>query len=234
MALLVLTGTALAAEEEEESRAWTGSLGLSYVATSGNSDTQTLGGELKFSRTPDPWGIEFGASFTRAEQDGLTTAEQYLVRIRGDRAFSDRWTLFLATTAEQDEFAGFDMRNTVELGVSYKALLGPTHELRFDAAGTWTREDFVVGEDDDYIGAMLGLDYAYHISETASFTETLVYYPNFDDSDDWRLTSETAIQASLSSRLALKVGYVVRFENEPVPGFDDTDTKTTVSLVINL
>jgi putative salt-induced outer membrane protein YdiY len=93
----------------------------------------------------------------------------------------------------------------------------------------------------DYVGGIAGLNYAWQISETAKLSEALVYLPNFDDSGDWRAVSETALQAAISSKLALKLGYLVRYDNEPaVAGvdadgaavyFDDTDTTTTVSVV---
>ncbi|HPC84613.1 MAG TPA: DUF481 domain-containing protein [Thermoanaerobaculaceae bacterium] len=61
---------------------------------------------------------------------------------------------------------------------------------------------------------------------------------NFDQSSlgieaavDWRLVSETALQAALSTRFALKIGLALRYDHQPPPGFRATDTATTASLV---
>jgi putative salt-induced outer membrane protein len=223
----------LADEDEAEEPAWTSALGLSFVATSGNSDTQTLGLDLLVTRKPLPWGLELGANALRAEQDGELTAERYQAFIRGKRALSDRWELFAGVSGTQDEFAGYDLRAVVEGGAVYKALLGPTHELAFDGGLTWTHEELITDEEDEYMGGILGLAYAWHITDTAAFGQRLKWYPNFDESEDWRAESETSLQAAVSTRVALKLGYVVRYENEPVEGFDDTDTTTTVSLVFS-
>lgn len=237
-ALVLLTLLATPALRAQDATApenpWEGSLGLSALITSGNSDTQSLGADVAFKRKPMPWGLEVTAQFARVEDQGVKTAERYLARLRGERMLDERWSLFAGAGFEQDKFAGFDRRTVIEAGGKYGALLGPVHELSFDAGLTWTREEFVSGLDDDYLGALFGLAYAWKISDTAKLTERLVTYPNLDDSNDWRLTSETALQADLNSRLALKLGYLLRYDHQPPPGFEDTDTTTTVSLVVKL
>ena len=80
-------------------------------------------------------------------------------------------------------------------------------------------------------GGLLGLAYEWKISETASLTQRLVFYPNFDDSDDWRLNSDTGLMADISSLLALKLSYELRNRNLPIGSNDDTDTTTTASVV---
>jgi putative salt-induced outer membrane protein len=255
LTLILILGTfalpAIAQEEdtgdEAETSPWSGSAGLSYVATSGNSDTSTFGAEFVMKREPTPWGLEVGATFMRAEDDGTRKAERYTARARGDRALSERWTYFVGLNGERDQFAGYDMRAFVETGATYAALNGPTHELTFEGGLTWTKEDFIscpneefshcsdeafpAGDSSDYAGAVLGLAYQWNISDDTFLSERLLGYPNFDDSDRWRLTSETAIQTSLSSVLAFKAGFLLRYENEPLPGVEDTDTTTTLSLV---
>ena len=36
----------------------------------------------------------------------------------------------------------------------------------------------------------------------------------------------------MAAHLALKIGYLLRFANEPVPGFKKTDNTTTASVVL--
>ena len=233
--LLLCNGMAWADEtgEEKAERNWRSSIGLSFLATSGNSETETLGVEFTYERDPTPWGYSVRASYARAEENSVTTTERTFLGIRGERKLNERWNVFAGVNAERDRFAGFDSRLIVESGGEYKALLGPTHTLSFDAGLTWTSED-LGPESTDSVGGLFGLTYQWKISETASIKERLVYYPNFDESDDWRLTSETSLEASLTKRLAVKLGYLVRYDNLPVVGFDDTDTTAQVSLVVNL
>ena len=90
---------------------------------------------------------------------------------------------------------------------------GPVHELDFDAGVTWTDEEPVFLPGLDYFGAVAGATYAWKINEVASFRERLVLYPNFDESDDWRLRSETSLDAALAASWALRVGYLFTRDN---------------------
>lgn len=228
---LALGLAAAAATAEDPGKPWTGSLGLSYLATSGNADTSSLGIEATVKRKPAPWGIDIAALALRAEKDGVKTAERVFGRARGERALSERWGVFLGASAEKDTFAGLDLRGTLEAGAAYRLLAGPEHELAFDAGATLTREERTSGVNDDFVGALAGLTYAWVPMEGVKVSERLLVYPNLDESSDWRLVSEAALQAALSRRFSLKIGLAVRYDHEPPPGFDATDTATTASLV---
>ena len=110
---------------------WTGSVGLSYLATSGDTDTQTSRVAASWARQPTPWGMEITALADRAESDGVTTAERYYGGVRGKRAMGERFELFGGLSYERNEFAGFDSRVLVEAGGVWKSLAGPnTARLR--------------------------------------------------------------------------------------------------------
>jgi len=230
---IALCIAAPSAADEAPAPPWSGSLGLAFLATSGNTDTQTFGLELAAKKAPDPWGLELSASYLKSEDSGDTTAERYGAKLRAERKPNDRWSLFGGLSGERDTFAGYDLRGILETGAVYTALAGPVHTLSFDGGVTWTKESFVDGTDNDFAGGLLGLTYSWKPRKGTEISERLVWYPNLDQTSDWRATSETAVQAALSDRLALKVGYEIRYDNEPVPGFDDTDTTTRVSLVVS-
>lgn len=232
--LTVLLAVPVLGAEEPPKSPWSGSLGLSFLSTTGNSQTQSLGLDLGVKRIPDPWGLEIVGKFLRSSKGGTTDAERSYVGVRGTRSLSERWSLFAGVSGERDTFAGFDLRAVVEGGATYKLLMGPVHELAFDGGLSWTRENRVVGKHRSFFGGLLGLAYQWKLSETAAFTEKLRFYPDFDQTNNWRITSESALRASLTGPLALKVGYEIRYSNTPVPGFHKTDTATTVSLVAAL
>jgi putative salt-induced outer membrane protein YdiY len=99
---------------------------------------------------------------------------------------------------------------------------------------TYTDENRVDPNPDvSYMGGVLGLDYEYKFSDSASFTQTVDFFPNFDNSDDWRLLAETGVTAAISKTLGLKFGYLYRYRNEPIGDADSTDTTTTMSVVLN-
>jgi putative salt-induced outer membrane protein len=238
MALIavLLAAPVLAQEEEteeEEKSPWATSLGLSYLATSGNTDTSSFGLDFELTREPQPWGLEVVGQFNRAEDTGVITAERYFLAGRALRSIGKRWDVFGGLSFEKDEFAGFDLRTIVGAGLVYRALLGPTHNLAFDFGPTWTDENRIEPEPDvDFFGAIVGLSYEWKISESASFTQRFAYFPNFDTGDDWRFNSDSGIQAAISDWMAIRLGYELRYRNEPIGDAAATDSTTKASVVL--
>jgi putative salt-induced outer membrane protein len=230
------------AEEPPPEPNWKGALGLSYVGTSGNTDTSSLGLDFTSERRPLPWGLNLAASFTRADDGGVVTAEQYFVGIRGLRQLNDRWSLFAGLSWARDPFSGFENRYLAEAGAEVLAIESTHHKLSFDLGLTWTSED-QIGTDEvtqekstktvDWAGAVAGLAWEWTISDSASLTERLLYYPNFDDFADWRIGSDTALKVSMTKMLALQLSYLVRYRNQPIDNLEKTDTTTKMSVVLN-
>jgi hypothetical protein len=63
-------------------------------------------------------------------------------------------------------------------------------------------------------------------------TQRFTYYPDFSDSSAYRTEAEITAQAAMNAHLALKFGYLLRFANAPVPGFEKTDNTMTASVVL--
>ena len=223
-----------AEEEEAPEPAWVGSLGLSWVATSGNTDTSSAGLDFGLNRKPEPWGLEFAARGNKAQDTGVTTAENYLVSARALRKLNDRWEAFGGLAWAKDQFAGFDSQTVATLGATYLALESDRHLLKFDGGFAYTWEDQVSPDEQvDFAGGILGLLWEWKLGENSKLAERLVYLPNFDNSSDWRLSSLTTIEAAINSWLALRFGYDIRHRNQPVGDNKETDTTSTASVVFN-
>jgi putative salt-induced outer membrane protein len=223
-----------AAAEEEAKKLWENKLGLAFVKNTGNSETQTFGLNYEGTREPTPWGLQLRAYYNSAEDSGVETAEQYYLGARALRKLGERWDAFFGLSGARDEFAGYKLQLIAETGVTYHALMGPRHFLSFDGGLTYTDEDRIVPNPDvSYLGGILGLDYEYKFSDNASFTQAVDFYPNFDDSDDWRVFAETGLTASITDLLGLKLGYIYRYRNQPIGDAKSTDTTTTMSVVMN-
>lgn len=230
------------AEKEKPEPNWTNSVGLSYVGTSGNTDTSSLGFDYKGDRKPTPWGLNLLASFTRSEDGGVVTSEQYYVGARGLRELSKHWSVFAGLSWARDPFSGFENRYLVEGGMEYLAIDTDRNKLSFDFGLTWTSEDQILfdettqsdyNETVDWFGGVAGLSWDWKFSKSASLTQRLLFYPNFDDTADWRAGSDTAVTADLTKLLALQFSYLVRYRNQPIDDLEKTDTTTKMSVVLN-
>jgi putative salt-induced outer membrane protein len=208
------------------------SLGLAFLQTNGNSNTSSGGFDFLYKGTYGAWGLEGVANFLRAEQEGTLTAERYGAGLRGTYAFSERWKAFAGVGWMKDQFAGLDSRLVLDGGAQYALLTGPDHTLDLLAGLSWTQDEEVSGDSTSSFGGVAGADYAWIIAENAKLTDRFRFYPSFEESNDWRVFNEFAIEAAIVSNLALKVAYQFRYDNEPVPGFVKTDTTVSTSLVL--
>jgi putative salt-induced outer membrane protein len=237
LSIAVLAFPALAQDDAGEEPApeplWEASAGLSYVATTGNTDTMSLGLDLLARRRPTPWGYELFASFNRAEDSGDLTAERYYAGGKAVRGLGERWEVFAGLTGEKDQFAGYDMRLIGSAGATYKVVTTDTVSFSVDGGVTWTDEDVIPpGEDRSYVGGIAGLHFAWAFSETASLTQDLTYFADFDESSAWRLASVTALNASLTDLLGLRLSYEYRYNNRPPLDLEKDDTTTKASVVL--
>ena len=234
--ILVVPGVPLQAQEAPpEEPDWSFQLGLSYLATTGNSDTSSGGVRAHWTKDWNPWGMEAKAFFLRAEDDNETTAERYGASFAGSRTLNETWDLSAGWATESDRFSGIDLRQVVNAGASWHIVHAESWTVDSHLGLSWTYEDLDAGmASNDYLGALVSLDSKWTLSENAEAFTRLAYFPNFDDGEDFRFESTVGVTANLSSRLAMQLGYEVRYDNRPVPGFERTDTATTASLVMKL
>ena len=231
--LSVAMGPVCLGQETETS--WKLDAGLSFIATSGNSDTSSGGLSIDYERSFSVWGLEAGMSALQTTEEGNTVAEKYGVFGRGNRALSDRLSLTMGWRGEQNRFAGIDLRSVVDLGISWKAIQTPKWEMETSGSATWNHEDQVgLAGNADNIGLLLSAISAVKFSDSASTTQKVVVEPNLEDSDDYRVDVLITVESSLTGLLALRFGFNYHYDNDPVAGFEKTDTETTASLVVKL
>jgi putative salt-induced outer membrane protein len=214
----------------------TGSAELSFVSTTGNTDTQTLGVGGSIECKPNKWTYLAKGAFIRSEADDVETAKSLDTLFRASRDLTLRLKAYGQFNYFQNEFAGIENRYAVEGGLSYMLLMYPKHTLEIDGGLGYTKEDRVetigiLDEDLSFPTARVGAIYRWKISETAEFGDDLGFTFNLNDGDDWRFGNVSYIAAKLNTIFALKFSYAVTYLNNPVPGFGKTDTITSAAVV---
>lgn len=210
---------------------WERKAEVSLVATSGNSDTQTAGLGASLVWRPGLWTTEAKAGFVRSEADDVETARSFAADLRQARAVSPRVDVFGRFGFLSNEFAGIDARTMVDGGVGYKLLLGPVHTVRVDGGLGYSHENRVTGDDLSFALANFGAGYKWQISKTADLTDAALLTASLDEGEDWRFGNALALTAAISSIFSLKASYELKHVNAPVPGFEKTDTLTSIALV---
>ena len=231
---VLISCLASAAQAAERQKNWSDEAELSFVDTAGNTEVSTLSAKntLVYRLAPDRRIIwKFAALY--GETDGEKTAESYFTELRAEEDLSEQVGAYLLGGWLKDTFAGVDPRYYVGLGGIYKFLPGPVHLLVGEAGVTYTAEEYTDNTDKQFVGGRVFMKYELAFHEKAKFTQTVEWLPDLENTDDWLFNSETAVLAGLNSYLSLKTSYVLKYDNEPVSGLEETDTILSVALVVN-
>ena len=210
---------------------WSGSAEFSYLSTSGNTQTSSLGGGLELFYKPPPWTFSLNANYLRSSADGVLTAEQFKGALKGMRDLTAHLDVYARGGYLRNTFAGLDSLVAVDSGVGYKLLTGPAQFLRAEIGFGYSWENQTTGVDRNYANARAGLGYKWVFSKTAQFTNDFGFLLDLADTNNWIINDTAAVTASLTSIFALKASWSILYRKEPTPGFAKTDTATAVSLV---
>ena len=269
--MLLLPGLFLGrAAEETPEKAWSNKSELSAVWTGGNAESSSLGFKNDYQRTIGKGEINFKVGGIRAESTRFTrtatgtpdnfivteteetekTAENYYLRFKYDRKINERFFWFTGLDWERNEFAGIDNRSSISAGVGNVWVETKRRKLKTDYGFQYTKEDNVIEFEntDDTFGAIV-LTYVFFqkIGKNAAFDQTFNGVANLEETRDFRVDLNSGLTATLTERLAIKVGLQLLYDNQPsfdaitledggttVPfELDELDTVFTTSLVIN-
>jgi putative salt-induced outer membrane protein YdiY len=231
--LLAFAGVAAAqTPPKEPPPLWDVQVGASFVGTSGNSDTASTGADFSAHRRGMVWLIDSTATAVRTNSNDVTTAERYLGMLRGQRKLTKIIGLSAGEKLERDRFSGIDFRSILDGGLSWALVRGTAWTLDGVTAIAWNHESRTTGPGVDGPIGVFQLLSRIPFGGAGDTTQRFTYYPDFKTSSAYRTEAEVTAQAAMAAHLALKIGYLVRFANAPVPGFKKTDNTTTASVVL--
>ena len=229
MRMLAVTGLlVLSAPGFAQNDPITGSAALGYLATSGNTDSTNANGSFKLGwDRGGPWTHEWTAMAINASTDGTTTAEAYAAGYKAKRAFSETTYLFATGDWRQDRFSGYNQQVSETVGYGRRLIDNDRQTLALEGGGGAKQSDLIDGSELDEAIVRGALDYVLHISESSEFTQKLL----MEIGDENRYTEAvSALKATLVGDLALVLSYTIKNNSAVLPGIEETDTFTAISL----
>jgi len=206
---------------------------LSFVATAGNTSTQTIGVGGDAKHRTEGTDTRVSVAYVSSEVDEVTRARSLMFQARQGFRFGQRFQLFGEGLYARDEFAGIDGRTTLTAGVAYAALGTRPHFLTLEAGSGVTAEQRVDTSDLRFATAFAAAHYTWWIVPTTRLTEDAGFTADLKSADNWRSTSVTSLIVTLSRSLSFKASHSIEYRNEPVTGFKRTDMRTAAALVLS-
>lgn len=225
----VLTnGESIAQAEERE---FEGTSELSSLITNGNTRNQTTGLGLDLTYRPAPWLVNAKSKYLTTVSQDVQTQESFEASGRGARSLTESFDVFVEHQFLKNRFAGTEKRNTTTGGAGYFWLKDDWQKLRTELALGYTDEERTDGTKPGFMTGVAGLMYGLKLSPTADLNHETKYLPNFANSEDWRMTTETSLSAAINSVFSSKIAWKYEHVNMPPAGKIRGDTTTTVSLL---
>lgn len=212
---------------------YTGSLALQTSATSGNTDTSSIGLGANLGYFDGANGYDLQFSYQRSENEGTVDEDSLLYEAQYTRDFATSYYGFakLQGTIDSAGVGGLDTSdNYLGFGIGYRIMA--SRDVQWDVqAGLGYRVADIDGIS-DFDEPAMSLSSAYY----NQFSETVAFSMDTDiiGSDaDVVVYNDLGLNVSMTETLALRTSLVTEYHTDPAAGRDDTDNKFGVSLVYN-
>jgi putative salt-induced outer membrane protein len=209
---------------------------VGFVSTSGNTSVQTLNfgnrvsaklGDLTVAQT-------FNGVYGRSKGKSVTSIWRGTFRI--DLTLVEGISVYDLVNYERNVFAGLASRVANVGGLSFVVVRNDRHRFVVEGGASLTRQRGIVPgpRDLDFLGGRMASTYAYQFAPKAQLSQTVEMLPNFRESDDLRINTESSLTAPITKQVGVKLSYVIRYDGLPQPGFETTDRLFTSGLQISL
>ncbi len=224
---------------------WTGKAELGVLLSDGNTEAKSANTKFDLTHEGPKRKHNFYFAALYGENAEFQNAERYEARYQIDWKLTDRLSWFLGLRGEEDRFSGFAYQATVSTGATYKFVDSPTTKfdgslgagykrfqpqvlIKSDAGDVLQR---IEGESEADPVATLGSNFEHKFTENTMITNKFLAELG---SDNTSVADDIALQVSMSETLALAVGIGIRYNSDPPPLAESTDTLVTVNLVYNI
>ena len=221
---------------------WIGKGQFGFLSSHGNSDAESLNGNIDMLRYDGPWKNEVFAGGLYGKNSGIVSAERWETWGQSNYTISGDLFVFGALRYEHDLFDGFEYQASLTGGLGYKIMDTDDTKLTAQVGAGYRRlRPEII--DKDATGAVIsrtpldasgnaiatvGVDFSHAFTKTTVFTNKFLMEAG---SDNTLLRDDLALTVKMSDKLALSVGYGIKDNTKPPAPLKKLDTVASVNLV---
>lgn len=203
---------------------WRGSVELSYLQTSGNTQSQSLAAGAKVERTFASSKLTGEAKGLYGKKGDITSDKSWITYLKYDQNVTDRISILVLETVERNTLKGIEFRYIHQGGIGYYFIKTATDTLKGEAGAGYIQEDPVQPfKDRGFPSARVFAGYVHSFTEKSRFEQTLEYLPNLKETEDYIINEESVLITNLTGNFALKTSFAVTFDHQPPTGFGKSD-----------
>lgn len=210
---------------------WRHAIGLGISYASGNSESSTLTFNADGVRQTDHDKWSYYGKALRAESDGDTTGDQIGAGTRYERDLNARVFGFGQGDYLRDRPANLSRRMSVGAGLGYHVFKSDQFNWDVFSGLGYTRDRYVTPTDVGgatraswgYAELLLGEESNHQISETSTFRQRFVIYPNLGESGEFRAQLDAGLAVAINAKMSLTATLTYRYNSDPGADFEKDD-----------
>jgi putative salt-induced outer membrane protein len=210
--------TAAAAQDApKKNLEFSGTAGFAQTSGNANATSTNFGNKVKYSLKG--WILNEDLSFVYGQADDKVNTNFWNGGLRAERTIMTRLGVFAAARFDRNVLQGIASRFEEGFGLDAKLVTTKRDQLSMQFGGSLFQQRLTPGSTAtikrNFPAARVGLDYRHLFSDLAYVQQTGEYLPNLAESGVYLVNTETSLVAPLSRRLAVKLGYVIRYNSAP-------------------
>jgi putative salt-induced outer membrane protein len=226
-------------KQKSEGISLSGEFGM--LAASGNTNTTTFKAALTSEHEMRQWSNNYHSEIVykqnKTDTDTIVTAQRFLVSAQLDYKLPAKNNrLFIYAEYGSDRFNGFRYQSAIAAGWSAHAWKNKESQLRYSVGPgyAYSEREFVdeeAGKSYDVLNEIIvraSLDYSLSLSDSAKFRQ---FVSTEAGQETNRSRSETTLTASIIQSLAMKLSFVVIYNDGALQRNEDLSTETSIALV---
>lgn len=207
-------------------------LELSYVQTSGNTNTSTFSTRLEATTAlSENSNFRAKANILYSENNSNTSANKYDVELDYNHMLGEKVYSYVGTNYIKDQLSDYDYRLNVGPGIGYKFIDDEIQTLDIQGGLDYAFDKYNDNRKDEYIAPRTEIDYRYKFDENIEFKQMLNYLISIEDSEKYFMSSETSMGVRMTKNLSLGVSYRIDYVNKTEK--ENTDKKFLTSLIMD-
>ena len=207
-------------------------LDLSYVQTSGNTNTSTFSSKLQGTTSfSDTESLKAKGSILYSENEKNTSANKYNIELDYNHMIDEKLYSYMGINYIKDEFSDYDYRLNIGPGLGYKIINDDIQSLDIQGGLDYAYDRYKIGTKDSYLAGRSEINYKYQFSESLEFKQMLSYLASFEDTKKYFVVSDSSIEVNMTKNLSLGVSYDIDYTNQTEK--EKLDKKFLTSLIID-
>ena len=207
-------------------------LELSYVQTSGNSNTSTFSTKVEASTAlSDKSNFRAKGNILYSENDNDSSANKYDIELDYNYMLSEKIYSYFGVNYLKDQFSDYDYRLNAGPGLGYKLLDDKEQTIDLQGGLDYALDQYSDGIKDEYVASRAEVNYRYKINENLKFKQMFNYLVSLEDNNKYFMASDTSLGVKMTDNLSLGVSYRIDYVNQTTK--EKADKKLLTSLIVD-